>query len=74
MILNYILLFIIGVIVGAVAVAIYVRKKMGMLQADLLDKALITKLIKEQLPKRSNKPYKKRYNGRAKKKKTDQAR
>ena len=71
MILNYILLFVIGFIIGAVAVAVYVRKKMGMLQADLLDKTLITKLIKEQLPRRSNKPYKKRYNGRAKKKKTN---
>tara|TARA_R100000458_G_C8274655_1_gene249665 strand:- start:2357 stop:2572 length:216 start_codon:yes stop_codon:yes gene_type:complete len=71
MILNYVLLFIIGVITGAVAVAVYVRKKMGMLQADLLDKTLITRLIKEQLPKRSNKPYKKRYNGRAKKKKVN---
>ena len=72
MILNYILLFVIGFIIGAVAVAVYVRKKMGMLQADLLDKTLITRLIKEQLPKKSNKPYyKKRYNGRAKKKKTD---
>lgn len=71
MILNYVLLFIIGAITGAIAVAVYVRKKMGMLQADLLDKTLITKLIKEQLPKRSNKPYKKRYNGRAKKKKVN---
>tara|TARA_R100000152_G_C6634685_1_gene81157 strand:- start:384 stop:599 length:216 start_codon:yes stop_codon:yes gene_type:complete len=71
MILNYVLLYIIGVITGAVAVAIYVRKKMDMLQADLFDKTLITKLIKEQLPKRSNKPYKKRYNGRAKKKKVN---
>ena len=71
MILNYILLFIVGFILGAIAVAIYVRKKMGMLQADLLDKTLITKLIKEQLPRRSNKPYKKRYNGRAKKKKVN---
>ncbi len=71
MILNYVLLFIIGAITGAIAVAVYVRKKMGMLQADLLDKTLITKLIKEQLPRRSNKPYKKRYNGRAKKKKVN---
>ena len=71
MILNYVLLFIIGVITGAAAVAVYIRKKMGMLQADLLDKTLITRLIKEQLPKRSNKPYKKRYNGRAKKKKVN---
>lgn len=71
MVLNYILLFIIGFIAGAISVAVYVRKKMGMLQADLLDKTLITKLIKEQLPKRSNKPYKKRYNGRAKKKKVN---
>ena len=71
MILNYVLLFIIGVITGAVAVAVYVRKKMGMLQADLLDKTLITRLIKEQLPRRSNKPYKKRYTGRAKKKKVN---
>jgi len=69
MILNYVLLFIIGFILGAGAVALYVRKKMGMLQADLLDKTLITKLIKEQLPKRGNRPYKKRYNGRSKKKK-----
>ena len=56
-------------VAGAISVAIYVRRKMGMLQADLLDKTLITKLIKEQLPRRSNKSYKKRYNGRAKKKK-----
>ena len=42
MILNYVLLFIIGFILGAGAVALYVRKKMGMLQADLLDKTLIT--------------------------------
>ncbi len=71
MILNYILLFIVGFILGAIAVAIYVRKKMGMLQADLLDKTLITKLIKEQLPRKGNKPYKKRYNGRTKKKKAN---
>ncbi len=70
MILNYILLFIVGFIIGAIAVAVYVRKKMGMLQADLLDKTLITRLIKEQLP-RGNRPYKKRYNGRSKKKKTN---
>ncbi len=72
MILNYVLLFIIGFILGAVAVAIYVRKKMGMLQADLLDKTLITKLIKEQLPSKGNRYYKKkRYNGKSKAKKVN---
>ncbi len=71
MILNYVLLFIVGFIAGAIAVALYVRRSMDRLQADLFDKTLITKLIKEQLPKRSNKPYKKRYNGRAKKKKVN---
>ncbi len=71
MILNYVLLFIVGFIAGAIAVALYVRRSMDRLQADLFDKTLITKLIKEQLPRRSNKPYKKRYNGRAKKKKVN---
>ena len=54
MILNYVLLFIVGFIAGAIAVALYVRRSMDRLQADLFDKTLITKLIKEQLPKRSN--------------------
>tara|TARA_R100001082_G_C4326250_1_gene143476 strand:+ start:168 stop:380 length:213 start_codon:yes stop_codon:yes gene_type:complete len=70
MILNYVLLFIVGFVSGTVATAVYARKKLNTLQADLLDKTLITKLIKEQLS-RNNRSYKKRYNGRSKKKKAN---
>tara|TARA_R100000008_G_scaffold70556_1_gene48175 strand:+ start:662 stop:886 length:225 start_codon:yes stop_codon:yes gene_type:complete len=70
MILNYILLFIVGFVAGTIATALYARKRLSTLQEDLLDKTLITKLIKEQLP-RVNKSYRKRYNGKTKKKKTN---
>ena len=71
MILNYVLLFVTGFLLGGISVIYYFRKKMNMLRADLLDKTLITKLIKEHLPRTKGNPFKKRYNGRSKKKKAN---
>ncbi len=71
MVLESILLFIIGFILGGVSLYLYSNKKVKNLKADILDKRLINQLIKDyvdKMPKGSN-SRKRRYNGRQKTKK-----
>ena len=70
--LNYVLIFIIGFMSGGISLFAYHYKKINNLRADITDKKIINKLIKEyvaQLP--GNK--KRRYNGKQKTKKTSTA-
>jgi hypothetical protein len=70
--LNYVLLFIIGFMLGGISLFIYHYKKINNLRADITDKRIINQLIKDyvdKLPKGSN-SRKRRYNGKQKTKKT----
>ena len=64
---EYILLFVTGFLIGAGSIFIYFNNKLNTLRANLIDKALVLKLIKEHMLQPANK---RRYNGRTKKKKT----
>jgi len=73
--LNYVLLFIIGYMLGGLSLFIYHYKKINNLRADITDKKIINQLIKDyidNLPKGSNN-RKRRYNGKQKTKKTKTA-
>ena len=69
--LNYVLLFIIGYLLGGISLFIYHYKRINNLRADIADKKIINQLIKDyvdKLPKTPN-TRKRRYNGKQKTKK-----
>jgi hypothetical protein len=71
MVLEQILLFIIGFMLGGLSIFIYHYKKINNLRADITDKRIINQLIKDYVDKASkgSNNRKRRYNGKQKTKK-----